>query len=160
VPSQSFASRPGGNSCSCVAAVVRSSRGQGSAPDRSRSCIGSPGHPQQLVGYGDDDHVLMGAIQQLSEPTAQSRSLAMAILQDHARPLHKQSSKISVSPFTSSRCLPPVEYSRGTIPTHAAKSRPLRKLLALPTAATSAVAVTGPIPGMAADKPRSPRPSA
>ena len=49
-------------------------------------------------------------------------------------------------------CLPPVEYSRGTIPTHAAKSRPLRNALPLPIAATRAVAVTGPIPGMAVSR--------
>jgi len=48
----------------------------------------------------------------------------------------------------SNFCLPPVEYSRGTIPTHAARSFPLRKPVPLPIAATRAVAVTGPIPGI------------
>ena len=49
----------------------------------------------------------------------------------------------------SSFCLPPVECSRGTNPIQAANSRPLRKAAPLPMAATSAVAVSGPIPGIA-----------
>ena len=48
----------------------------------------------------------------------------------------------------SNFCLPPVEYSRGTIPIQAARSRPFRNALALPTAAIKAVAVTGPTPGI------------
>lgn len=52
----------------------------------------------------------------------------------------------------SNFCLPPVEYSRGTIPTQAARSFPLRKPAPLPMAATRAVAVTGPIPGMAVSR--------
>jgi hypothetical protein len=48
----------------------------------------------------------------------------------------------------SRRCLPPVEYSRGTSPSHAARSRPLSKTVPLPTAATSAVAFRAPIPGI------------
>src|SRR6185437_16634418 len=46
-------------------------------------------------------------------------------------------------------CLPPVEYSRGTSPTQAANGRPLRNAPPFPIAATSAVAVSGPIPGIA-----------
>jgi hypothetical protein len=52
----------------------------------------------------------------------------------------------------SNFCLPPVEYSRGTIPTQAARSFPRRKLAPLPIAATKAVAVTGPTPGMAVSR--------
>src|SRR5579862_1614725 len=48
----------------------------------------------------------------------------------------------------SSLALPPVEYCRGTRPSQAAKSRPLRKAAPLPMAATMAVATIGPIPGI------------
>ena len=44
--------------------------------------------------------------------------------------------------------LPPVVAWRGTRPSHAARSRPLSKVAALPTAATSAVAFSAPMPGM------------
>gem|GEM_PF-2138258 len=44
--------------------------------------------------------------------------------------------------------LPPVVTCRGTNPSHAARSRPLPKLLPVPTAATSAVAIVGPMPGI------------
>src|ERR1700722_2187721 len=47
-----------------------------------------------------------------------------------------------------SLALPPVEYCRGTMPSHAANSRPLRKAALLPIAATFAVATTGPMPGI------------
>ncbi len=52
----------------------------------------------------------------------------------------------------SNFCLPPVEHSRGTIPTQAARSRPFRNALPLPTAAIRAVAVTGPTPGIAVSR--------
>ncbi len=48
----------------------------------------------------------------------------------------------------SSFALPPVEYCRGTRPSHAAKSRPLRTDEPLPMAATIAVATIGPMPGI------------
>jgi hypothetical protein len=48
----------------------------------------------------------------------------------------------------SSFVFPPVEYYRGTTPSQAAKSRPLRKAAPLPMAATMAVATIGPIPGI------------
>ena len=49
----------------------------------------------------------------------------------------------------NSFALPPVEYCRGTMPSQAANSRPLRNAAPLPIAATMAVAVTGPMPGIA-----------
>ena len=49
----------------------------------------------------------------------------------------------------SSFCWPPVECSRGTTPIHAVKLPPLWKPPPFSIAATSAVAVTGPMPGMA-----------
>src|SRR6267143_3397211 len=54
----------------------------------------------------------------------------------------------------SSFCLPPVECSRGTTPIQAANSRPLWKAPPLPMAAMTAVAVTGPMPGMATSQGR------
>jgi hypothetical protein len=51
----------------------------------------------------------------------------------------------------NSFALPPVEYWRGTMPSHAAKSLPIRKAAPLPIAATMAVATTGPIPGNLTD---------
>ena len=47
----------------------------------------------------------------------------------------------------SNFCLPPVEYSPGTILIQAARFRPFSKVLPLPTALIRAVAVTGPTPG-------------
>jgi hypothetical protein len=49
----------------------------------------------------------------------------------------------------SSRCLPPLEFCRGTSPSHAKNWRPFSNVLASPTLATSALAVSGPIPGIA-----------
>ena len=46
-------------------------------------------------------------------------------------------------------CLPPVECSPGTTPSQAANPRPFLKAAPLPMAATVAVAVIGPIPGIA-----------
>src|SRR5215510_8982958 len=45
------------------------------------------------------------------------------------------------------RCLPPVEFCRGTRPSQAANSRPLRKPLGSTTVAARAVAMIGPMPG-------------
>src|SRR5688572_36615 len=49
-----------------------------------------------------------------------------------------------------SRVLPPVEFCRGTRPSQAANSRPLRKAEGSGTVAAMAVATSGPMPGMAA----------
>ena len=46
------------------------------------------------------------------------------------------------------RCLPPVECCRGTSPSHAAKSRPRLKVSGDGASATSALAISGPIPGI------------
>jgi hypothetical protein len=48
----------------------------------------------------------------------------------------------------SSFVLATVECCRGTRPNHAARSRPFRKVIALPTEATSAVETSGPKPGI------------
>src|SRR3954471_5145869 len=51
-----------------------------------------------------------------------------------------------------SRVLPPVEFCRGTRPSHAANSRPLRNAIGSTTVAAIAVAIIGPIPGMVAKR--------
>jgi hypothetical protein len=63
--------------------------------------------------------------------------------------LHEKSAQTSVSRLLmpSNFCFPPLEYSRGTIPTQAASPRPFRNAVPAPIAATKAVAVTGPTPG-------------
>src|SRR5438045_2258065 len=48
------------------------------------------------------------------------------------------------------RCLPPVEFCRGTRPSQAANSRPLRNPLGSATLAAIAVAMIGPMPGIVA----------
>src|SRR5262249_23559906 len=48
------------------------------------------------------------------------------------------------------RVLPPVEFCRGTRPSHAANSRPLRNAVGSTTVAAIAVAMIGPMPGMVA----------
>src|SRR6185436_1944311 len=50
------------------------------------------------------------------------------------------------------RFLPPVEFCRGTRPSHAANSRPLRKPLGSATIAAIAVAIMGPMPGIVAKR--------
>src|SRR3954453_2309955 len=50
------------------------------------------------------------------------------------------------------RLLPPVEFCRGTKPSHAANSRPLRKPLGSATIAAIAVAMMGPMPGIVAKR--------
>ena len=52
-----------------------------------------------------------------------------------------------------SRWRPPVEDSRGVIPTHAAKSRPLRKLSIGGANACTAIAVSSPTPGIVIRRP-------
>src|SRR6202167_837870 len=52
----------------------------------------------------------------------------------------------------SNFCLPPVEYSPGTTPIQADSARPFPNVLALPTAAIRAVAVTGPTPGISVSR--------
>jgi hypothetical protein len=47
-------------------------------------------------------------------------------------------------------CLPPVDFCRGVRPTHAANSRALRNAAGSATVAAMAVAMRGPIPGIAA----------
>src|SRR5262249_38116957 len=70
-------------------------------------------------------------------------------------------SKLALAPLIRSRrkywlprldipprgCLPPVEFCRGTRPSQAANSRPLRKPLGSTTVAARAVAMIGPMPG-------------
>jgi hypothetical protein len=48
--------------------------------------------------------------------------------------------------------LPPVEFCRGTRPSQAANSRPLRKPLGSVTVAAIAVAMIGPMPGILASR--------
>jgi len=48
----------------------------------------------------------------------------------------------------SSLVFPPVECCLGTSPSHAERSPPLRKVMPLPMAATSAVETSGPKPGI------------
>src|SRR6185312_10972770 len=50
------------------------------------------------------------------------------------------------------RFLPPVGFCRGTRPSHAANSRPLRKPLGSATIAATAVAIMGPMPGIVAKR--------
>ena len=52
----------------------------------------------------------------------------------------------------SSVGFPPVERCCGTMPSQVASSRPLRHSAASPTAATSAVDVSGPTPGIASSR--------
>src|SRR4051794_10106258 len=61
----------------------------------------------------------------------------------------RRSSRTYVFPrllIRPSVALPPVEYWRGTRPSHAAMSRPRANMRPFPTAATTAVAINGPIP--------------
>src|SRR5438477_4550595 len=50
------------------------------------------------------------------------------------------------------RVLPPVEFCRGTRPSHAANSRPLRNAIGSTTVAAIAVAMIGPMPGIVANR--------
>src|SRR3954452_13279357 len=50
------------------------------------------------------------------------------------------------------RFLPPVEFCRGTRPSHAANSRPRRNPLGSATIAATAVAIMGPMPGIVAKR--------
>src|SRR3981081_3137866 len=52
----------------------------------------------------------------------------------------------------SNFCLPKAEYSPGTITIQADRFGPFLKVLPLPTAATRAVAVTGPTPGISVSR--------
>lgn len=53
--------------------------------------------------------------------------------------------------MASSLSLPPVVTCRGTSPSHAARSRPRAEVVAFPTAAARAVAISTPMPGMSPD---------
>ncbi len=51
-----------------------------------------------------------------------------------------------------SRCLPPLEFCRGTNPSHAARCRPLLKTDGSVTVAERTDAVIGPMPGIVASR--------
>jgi hypothetical protein len=95
----------------------------------------SPRDPCELVRQSDHDCVLGRSGIECVEPGSDGCSVAL-------NPQYG-------SPCTMDQNLAEVhvEYWRGTIPSHAAKSRPLRNAAPLPMAATMAVATTtGPIP--------------
>ena len=109
-----------------------------------------PRDPHELVGERHHCNILMSAGQQSLCPTAQ-RCIALGqVWQCSPRAMDEQPSKVLVASLADPgrRGLPPVVDWRGTRPSHAARSRPRAKELALPTAAIRAVAIVTPTPGM------------
>jgi len=84
----------------------------------------------------------------LFQPLAEARSLIGPTHHNGTRAMHKQSPEVGIATLAYSE-KPLLECSFGTIPTQAENSRPLRKAAPLPIAVMSAVAVTGPMPGIA-----------
>jgi hypothetical protein len=62
-----------------------------------------PSHANQFVGQGHDDHILMGAPQQLLEPMVQTVRLLVSLLHDAACPLNEQGSQVFIAPFTDAQ---------------------------------------------------------
>ena len=104
--------------------------------DRDRNHLWGLGAPRAASARG----ILRGA------HAAASRRLP----QDRERPGDQDAPQVSVASLGdgSSRCLPPVDSSRETMPIQAAKSRPVLKIEASGTVATIALAPMTPIPGM------------
>ncbi|MCU1252766.1 MAG: hypothetical protein JWQ49_5795 [Edaphobacter sp.] len=108
----------------------------------------------QLVGYGHDQNVTVCLGLQLTHPFADRVVGAVEAQDDGSSAMDEQSSEICVATLTdpSSHALPSVECCFGSSPSHAAKSRPLVKADPLPTAATRAVAISGPTPGTSSSR--------
>ena len=113
-----------------------------------------PGHANQLVGQSDDDNILVRSRQQLREPLAQAGACLCRCCSTLRAPCTKSLRKYLLPRLLmpSNFCLPPVEYSPGTIPIQTDSFLPFPKALPWPTAAIRAVAVTGPTPGISVSR--------
>src|SRR4029079_14794516 len=110
-----------------------------------------PDHPRDLVGERDSGNLGRPPGQQCRKPGPMFGALDLGVADDRKRAGHKQAAKIAVTllAILPSLFLPPLECCFGTIPIQAEKLRPDRKDFGSATAATKAVASTGPTPGAA-----------
>jgi len=103
-----------------------------------------PDHSGDLVGERDSRNLGRPPRQQGREPGPMFGAMDLGVADDGERAGHEQAAQIAVLP---SLFLPPLECCFGTSPIQAEKFRPDRKDFGSATAATKAVASTGPTPG-------------
>lgn len=148
---------------STVAALLRESGNRGflrfpSFPQQlsSQRAIGlpagqhGPGDSHQLVGHSHHRQVGWLSVFQLIHPTTEGVLASVQPREHAAGAFDEQGAQVAIARLLmpNSVGFPPDECCRGTSPSHAAISRPLRNPLPLPTAAVSAVEMMGPIPGI------------
>ncbi len=117
---------------------------------RSAHGAGAPDSACHLGSQGDDGDIVVRAGEKSTQPCSNCRVALSQQRHGRSRTLDQHLTKISASAlrdpqeFGSS----PVLAWRRTRPNQAARSRPLSKVAPSPTAATSAVAFSAPMPGM------------
>jgi hypothetical protein len=111
-----------------------------------------PGDPCHLVGERDRGNESWPPAEEGHDPGRSDRRLAARVADDGAGADHQQAPEVSVALFgmPARRCLPPLEFCRGTSPSQAASWRPELKHDGSVTVAAIAVAVIGPTPGIVA----------
>src|SRR6202044_884388 len=109
-----------------------------------------PGHSGELVRKRDSGDFGRPSCQQRCDPGPILGAVDLGIADDGECARHEQAAQIAVPLFadTSEPGPPPLECCLGTRPIQAEKLRPDRKALGSATLATSAVASSGPTPGM------------
>ena len=109
-----------------------------------------PGNPGIFIREGHGRLVLAATVHEASEPRATAIRLEPEPAQRRAGTMDEEGPEVHVPAFTDPK--PPWRAARGMLPRHQADPRrklaPFLNALALLTAATRAVAVSGPIPGI------------
>jgi hypothetical protein len=108
-----------------------------------------PSHSCDLVGHGDDGAVPGRPSLKPVQPATELVVLSVYTGEDHTASINKESTQVGITTLADpKKSRFAVECCLGSIPSHAARSRLLRKAAPLPIAAVSAVAVRDPTPGM------------
>ncbi len=122
-----------------VSAFVKRSR-FGQDDPTIRAILAASATTACLDAFGLEDH----------PATSQSIHCSVEVSEADRAPWTSSFTDIPVASLADPRSFsfPPVEYSRGTRPNHAARSRAFWNCLPFPIAASSAVAPRAPIPGI------------
>ena len=110
-----------------------------------------PNHSRDLVGERDSRNLGRPPRQQGRKPWPMFGAMDLGVTDDRKRAGHKQAAQIAITllAYIAEPLLASTECCFGTIPIQAEKLRPDRKDFGSATAATKAVASTGPTPGAA-----------
>lgn len=130
-------------------ALLRHERRIASFVERARLLDDHPRDASDLVGQSDSHLVDVHALLQRIEPGPESVACPIQMHQTRPCAVDQQASDIAVAALADPQkgLLAAVECSRGTSPSQAARSRALLNWTPQPTAARSAEAPRGPMPG-------------